>query len=163
MPKIGMRMIKSSLAVLLCFVIYFIRGEGMPFYSAIAAILCMQPYVSNSLKAAETRTVGTIVGGLFGMVVLVLSRKWIPANWDMLYYFIISLCIIPLIYLTVIFKKTQASYITCVVFLSVTVTHVVDVNPYTFALNRILDTLIGIVVSLGVNVCFFPKKENQGS
>ena len=45
-PKIGLRMIKSAVAVFLCFVIYLLRGQhGMPFYSAIAAVLCMQPYV----------------------------------------------------------------------------------------------------------------------
>ena len=43
MPKIGMRIIKSAVAVFICFLIYLIRGEGLPFYSTIAAIMCMQP------------------------------------------------------------------------------------------------------------------------
>ena len=35
LPKIGMRIIKSALGVLLCFVIYFLRGkQATPFYSA---------------------------------------------------------------------------------------------------------------------------------
>ena len=52
-------------------------------------------------------------------------------------------------------------YITCVVFLSVTVAHGIDVSIYEFALNRILDTLIGIVVSLGVNAFHMPKEKNS--
>ena len=39
LPKLGMRIVKSAVAVFLCFVIYMIRGRGVPFYSAIAAVL----------------------------------------------------------------------------------------------------------------------------
>lgn len=65
MPKIGLRIIKSSVAVALCFLVYFLRGQqGTPFYSAIAAVLCMQPDTSNSLKVGWNRTVGTLIGRL---------------------------------------------------------------------------------------------------
>ena len=37
-----MRIWKSALAVLLCFLIDLLRGAGTPFYSAIAALLCMK-------------------------------------------------------------------------------------------------------------------------
>ena len=161
MPKIGMRIIKSAIVVFICFSIYFVRGEGMPFYSAIAGILCMQQYLSNSLKAAGNRTIGTIIGGTFGMVILLVERTFIPEGMPMLQYFLISLSIIPLIYVTILIEKQAVSYIACVVFLSVTVTHGVDVSPFLFAINRVLDTLIGIFVSLGVNSFQLPKKKNS--
>lgn len=161
MPKIGMRIIKSAIAVFICFLISMIRGQGIVFYSAIAAILCMQPYVSNSLKVAKNRIVGTLIGGIFGMIVLIVQRAFIPTNMMVLNYLFISIAIIPLIYITVIVEKPSASYITCVVFLSVTVAHGIDVSIYEFALNRILDTLIGIVVSLGVNAFHMPKEKNS--
>lgn len=63
LPKIGMRIVKSALAVFVCLLIDRLRG-GMPFYAAIAAILCMQPDVANSLKTAANRVIGTLVGGL---------------------------------------------------------------------------------------------------
>ena len=65
LPKIGMRIVKSALAVFVCLLIDRLRG-GMPFYAAIAAILCMQPDVANSLKTAANRVIGTLVGGLAG-------------------------------------------------------------------------------------------------
>ena len=145
MPKIGMRIVKTAIAVFLCFLIDLLRNhQGVPFYSAIAAILCMQPFVSNSVKVAFNRSVGTFIGGLFGMLVLLAERAWLPKGMPILQYLIVSLCIVVLIYLTVVLKKTSASYITCVVFLSVTISHGADVNPYLFAINRIIDTLIGI-------------------
>lgn len=75
MPKIGMRIVKTAIAVFLCFLIDLLRNhQGVPFYSAIAAILCMQPFVSNSVKVAFNRSVGTFIGGLFGMLVLLAER-----------------------------------------------------------------------------------------
>ena len=35
-PKIGMRLIKTAVAVFLCFLVDFFRDGGTPFYSAIA-------------------------------------------------------------------------------------------------------------------------------
>lgn len=162
MPKIGMRILKTFIAVYLCFLIYLLRGEqGSPFYSTIAAILCMQPYVSNSFKVAMNRTLGTFIGGAMGLILLIFERQFIPVEMPALQYFIVSLCIIPLIYFTVTIKKPTASYITCVVFLSITVTHGADVNPLIFTIDRILDTLIGIFVSLGVNAFRLPRRRNR--
>lgn len=156
-----MRIIKSAISVLLCFIMSILRGpQGIPFYSAIAAILCLQPDLSNSKKVASNRIVGTLIGGVCGMLVLLLERRFIPTNIQLLQYLLVSICIIPLIYITVLTKQTGAAYITCVVFMSVTISHGADVNPYLFALNRILDTLIGIFVSLGVNAFHIPRKKN---
>ncbi len=161
MPKIGLRIIKSSVAVFLCFAIYLLRGDGIPFYSAIAAVLCMQPDVPNSRRVALNRTAGTFIGGFFGMVVMLIETQFIPPNLPILKYLLISAIIIPVIYSTVLLKKTTASYIACVVFMSITVSHGLDANPYLFAANRIIDTLIGIFVSLGVNAFHLPKRKNS--
>ncbi len=162
MPKIGMRITKTAVAVFLCFLIDLLRNhQGVPFYSAIAAILCMQPQVSNSVKVALNRSVGTFLGGMAGMLVLLAERAWLPKDMPVLQYLIVSLCIVALIYLTVILKKTTASYITCVVFLSVTISHGADVNPYLFAVNRMIDTLIGIAVSLAVNAARLPRGRDK--
>ncbi|KNZ42619.1 HAD-IIB family hydrolase [Acetobacterium bakii] len=161
MPKIGMRIIKTCIAVYICFLIYLLRGEqGAPFYSAIAAILCMQPYVSNSFKIALNRTVGTFIGGAMGLVFLIVERSLALTSIPALQYLMVSLAIIPLIYITLLIKKPTASYIACVVFLSIAITHGSDVNPALFTMDRILDTLIGIFVSLGVNAFHLPRKKN---
>ena len=49
---------------------------------------------------------------------------------------IISLMIIVVLYTTVLIKKKQASYFSCVVFLSIVVNHVADANPYLFVWNH---------------------------
>ncbi len=155
-----MRIIKSALAVFICFLIYLIRGTGMPFYSAIAAILCMQQGIESTKKVGINRTIGTLIGGAFGVVVLLLERRFIPEAMPSLKYLLTSVTIIPLIYTTILLEKQTASYISCVVFLSVAVNHGTDVIPYAFAISRIIDTLIGIFVALGVNAMRLPKRRN---
>ena len=65
LPRIGMRIFKTMVAVLICLGLSLFRGEhSIPFYSAIATILCMQPYVGNSVKVALNRVVGTMIGAV---------------------------------------------------------------------------------------------------
>ncbi len=49
-------------------------------------------------------------------------------------------------------RKSALTNITCVAFLSVTITHGADSSISSFAFNRILDTLIGVFVSFFINV-----------
>lgn len=54
--------------------------------------------------------------------------------------------------------KTNAAYFSCVVFLSIVMVHIGDSNPYHFVLNRVVDTLIGIAVSMLINACHLPRR-----
>lgn len=160
---IGLRLIKSAIAVWICFMIYFLRGrEGIPFYSAIAAILCMQNYTENSKTVAVNRIIGTMIGAFYGS--LILAIKFMVFNEledNILYYSMLSLAIIPVIHTTVQIKKPQVAYFTCVVFLSIAANHILDEKPFIFVLNRVLDTLIGIIVSLGVNTIKIPTRKQK--
>lgn len=95
------------------------------------------------------------------MLILLLIQRLPIATASFAAYAILSAALIPLMYLTVVFKRTPSTYITCVVFLCITVSHGEDVNPYLFAVNRVVDTLIGIFVSLGVNVLPFMKNKKM--
>lgn len=61
--------------------------------------------------------------------------------------------VVLVLYTTVLFGQKQASYFSCVVFLSIVINHVSDLNPYLFVWNRFLDTMIGICVGVCIN-CF---------
>lgn len=161
MPKIGKRILKSSLAVFCCFLISFFRqSEGIVFYSCIAAVLCIQQDVTNSKKVGFNRIKGTLLGGLAGMLLLYIERSLMLDNL-FIRYTIISIMITPIIYLSVLFKMTSASYISCVVFLSIVISHAADVNPLLFASNRMFDTLIGIFVALIINMTHFPHRHHK--
>lgn len=148
---IGMRVIKTVIAVYLCFLISFLRN-GIPFYSAIAAILCMQNDHSNSFKTGKSRMIGTLIGGAYGFLAIILIDFINIELFNYIHYLILSLFLIPIIYTNVFLKVNSSTYISCVVFFSITVSHGGDITPMYFTLNRIVDTSIGIVVSLIINI-----------
>jgi len=162
-PGIGMRIVKSALAVALCILVNLLRGEeGMVFYSQLAALWCIQMYRNNTISNALQRTVGTIVGALYGLLYLLIYPELAGFSHEVL---IETVCmfvsIVLVIYTTVLFRKNQASYFSCVVFLSIVVNHIGDINPYSFVWNRFLDTMIGIIIGICVNnirICFKPDR-----
>lgn len=160
LPPIGLRIIKSATAVFLCFVVSMLRGDaGFVFYSQLAALWCMQDDIENSKKKAYQRTLGTVIGAIYGLVIIVLFKNLSPGK--MLKAVVVSGMIVVIIYTTVLLKKKQASYFSCVVFLSIVVNHISDQNPYLFVFNRFLDTLIGIIVGVAVNSFSLPRRHNQ--
>lgn len=167
LPSVGLRIIKSAVAVALCYVVQVLRGDnGIVFYSQLSALWCMQAYVSTTRKNAMQRIIGTVIGAVFGLAVLLVSIS-VRTNFDFSkiesYIFnalLISVTLIPVLWTTVALKKKQASYFSCVVFLSIVVIHLSDENPYLFTLNRFLDTMIGIAIGVGVNMFRLPHKTN---
>ncbi len=156
LPKIGMRIIKSAIGVLLCFVIYFIRGkQGTPFYSALAVLWCIQSQNKDTIQNALQRTIGTALGALYGLVFILFMMYVCDLGYGMLHYVVLSLIIIPIIYTTVLLQKKNASYFSCVVYLSIVVNHLADKNPLFFVFDRSLDTLIGIALGLLINIIHF--------
>ncbi len=167
LPPVGMRIIKSAAAVALCYVVQVFRGEnGIVFYSQLSALWCMQAYISTTKQNAMQRIIGTIVGAFFGLAVLLVAisvRTHFAMSENVTYIFngfLISAALIPVLWTTVVLKKKQASYFSCVVFLSIVVIHMTDQNPYLFTWNRFLDTMIGIVIGVGVNLFKLPHKKN---
>jgi len=170
-PRIGMRIIKSAIGVFLCFLIdYFRGGSGIVFYSLLAVLWCIRDYVSETKKFAFQRTVGTVIGAVYGLIFLVGNRMIIDCGLSLesgttfvgsiLYGLVVALFIIALLYTTVVFGQKQASYFSCVVFLSIIINHASDINPYLFVWNRFLDTMIGIIVGVGVNCVSLHRNRN---
>lgn len=163
MPKVGMRIIKSAASVFICYIIYLLPGFNQdPFYAIIAAILCMQPDLHRGSRIGLDRCIGTILGGIIGSLVVFFEHKLFGGVAGYMFEAVSStLIIILLIYITVAFNIKGATAITCIVFLSITLFHSSDINPFIFGLTRIFDTLIGVFVSLFVNYIHFPRKKNK--
>lgn len=158
LPPVGSRIIKSAVGVLLCWCVYLLRGRtGIPFYSMLAALWCIQPYINKTMSMALQRTIGTFIGAAFGLITIVLEIYAFNIYDQPLGFLIVALMIIPVIYTTVLIKRPNASYFSCVVFLSITVIHMTDENPFMFVLNRVLDTFIGIAVGMLVNSARLPR------
>lgn len=173
MPHIGKRMVKTAVAVYLCFCIDLLRnGQGIVLNAVIAAVLCMQQSVHDSREVGWYRIIGTFIGGIAGVIFVLVENPLVPENWLLLHYLLVSLCIIPVIYITVYFRWKSSAQLACVVFLCVAVVQDTGLTPVLFAVNRMLDTIIGVGVAIVVNhtgflvsrekkpKLFFPELEN---
>lgn len=160
LPRIGMRIIKSAIGVFLCYIVNMLRGgNGLVFYSLIAVLWCMQDYVSETKAKAKQRSIGTVLGAVFGLVYIIIDSR-VGHLSNILNGLIVAGYIIALLYVTVLMHKKQASYFSCVVFLSIIVNHIGDANPYLFVWNRFLDTMIGIAIGVFVNCFSLPRDKH---
>ena len=170
--RIGLRNIKTAIAVLICLItnvilVAFLGKETAfnwytPFFAGIAACYSLQSDIQKSLRQAKIRSVGSIIGGILGMCVLLLFETYlsplaIRCGGDslalLLQYFLVALGIIIVIHVTVLTKQTDATFITCLTYLSVTISIRNGGLPVViFAINRILSTLYGVLIAIFVNL-----------
>lgn len=166
-PHIGARIIKSAVGAAICMLIYYVRellpiGSGIPFYSILAVLWCIQPYTTSTITMAKQRTIGTLIGAAYGLAFLLFFELFEDVN-EMTAYLTACAMLVPILYTTVLLNKRNASYFSCVVFLTIAINHGFDENPYLFVFNRVLDTLIGIGVGVLLNIVHHPVKNDENA
>ena len=187
---IGKRIIKTAITLFFIFLIYILllfidRLVGIdsssweapsnmytPFFAGIAAVFATHRDKKSSLKQAKNRSIGTIIGGYYGMFLILIIEFILidsfnlnvnyPILYQLIHYTFVTLAIIPLIVFTVNLKQVDSVFITCLTFLSVTVSMRNGGMPvFQFATNRVLSTLIGVGMSLFVNNYLFNIKHKN--
>ena len=150
---IGMRNIKTALAATLCALLYMPFGRN-PTFACIGAIFGMGSDVGNSWLSGGTRLFGTIIGGVLGMR---LFRGYIcfypeggthPALLAFLF-----VGVVLLILASQFFKWPGAiqpgGVVLCIILFNT------PVDTYiAYSLNRMLDTGVGVILSLLINLIF---------
>ncbi len=151
--RIGARVIKTVVAAFFCAAVGHFRGEPA-FFSVLAAVICMQNTAEKTVTSAVNRTVGTVLGGLLGVGVLFAAKALNLERYMLLYYALLCLLLIPLIELCLAINKPSAVTLACAAFFSITIVHIADIQPLDYALNRVLDTMLGVLTALGINLAF---------
>ncbi len=159
LPGIGQRMIKTAIAVFICLLIYILRGyRGMVIQSTIAAIICMQPYVSDSKRLAVNRIISTVMGGVWGLLYLLLMQMLPALGSNMLVaYLLMALGVVAVLYTCVLMKQADNATLSAIVFLCVIITYPVVETPLQQTFDRLLDTIIGVCVAVFINMVHLPK------
>jgi hydroxymethylpyrimidine pyrophosphatase-like HAD family hydrolase len=160
LPIPGQRILRTMIAVWLCLLVYVLRGrQGEPLYAALAVLQCIQPTTKGMHSVARKRIIGTLVGAVWGLLLLLLEQ-WLFRHgheepW--LHFTLIGLFTGVVLYFTVLLKLQDAAYFSAVVLLVITIKHANDVSPYVYAFNRTLDTVIGVAVAEVVNRLHLPR------
>lgn len=149
-PLAGMRTIKTVISVILSSLfMQFVLGHN-PFFACIGAVVAMERNLSQSIKAAVIRNVGTIVGGLVGIAIGSFTEN----------IFIMAMGLIPLIWVCNAIDKKDSIIPGCIVYFAVFWLNTTD-QAWSYGLTRILGTFIGSLISIGVNALILPQKKSE--
>lgn len=148
MKNIGMRNIKTAFSVFLCIIILRAFHHPFPFYACIAAVITMQSTVHNSFTTGKNRIIGTIIGAICGLLFALIS----PNN-----VFLTSIGIVIVIYFLNLLNRKNSIIIGCVVFLAI-MTNLKEGTPLIYSLSRVIETFMGIFISVLVNFLIFHPK-----
>ncbi|MDE7263309.1 MAG: HAD hydrolase family protein [Anaeroplasmataceae bacterium] len=186
MKKIGLRTIKTAICVFFCLLVFvilklfeFIPGVPddfafswyNPFFAGIATAYSVHASKSASLNQAKNRCVASVIGGGIG-ILLITIYELCGGSWPnlqsvsleslnfILPYLLISVCTILVVVTGVGLHQQQAVFVAILTFLSVTVNPNINVGywQWQFGTNRILSTVIGVLIALGVNLFQFPHR-----
>ena len=139
--KVGMRNIKTAIAVSLSVAISRFFNMEYPFYTAIAAIISMQTTVGESFKVGRNRMLGTMLGAIVGVIFYFIHPSSV---------IIMGIGIMVVIYMCNLLGWNKSVSIAGIVF-CVIMTNLDGRDPVFYALNRIFDTFIGIIIAVLVN------------
>lgn len=147
---IGPRIWKTGIAVALCIFLVKSFDLASPLLAVVAAIITIQPSITKSIVQGGNRVIATIIGGFIGFVIV---------SYFGAHPITVGLAVILAIAISIRLKLQDGIVITAITVAAV----MVDVtgDPKYFALYRLIETLIGIGVGVGVNLVFSPPNTEK--
>ena len=143
-PKIGMRNVKTALAAALCALVYYFLDRN-PTFACIGAIFGMGSSFMQSRLHGGNRFFGTLVGGFIGMGLFAFYMHLFPDGSHR--WFLVPLTFVGVVILIVLCQYIWVGGVVLCILLFNTPTD----TYISYALNRILDTGIGVLTAIFVN------------
>ena len=147
---LGMRNMKTAIAVTVCAFLYFLVDRN-PAFACIGVIFGMGSDMQDSVLNGGNRFFGTLIGGLIGMGLFRFYIIFMPeGGYSMLLLLLAFIGVVLLILASQLFHWVGAvqpgGVVLCIILFST------PVETYiSYSLNRMLDTGIGVAVALLVN------------
>ena len=152
--RIGMRNIKTAISATLCALVYLLIDRD-PTFACIGAVFGTGSDMENSWLNGGNRLFGTIIGGFIGMLFYHIYIKIYPDGdpQRLLMLLFLFIGVVILIIACQFFKWPggiqPGGVILCIILFTKS-----GENYIPYSLNRMLDTGIGVVVALLINLLF---------
>lgn len=147
---IGLRTIKTVIAVLITVILMFYIFKTTPFFACIGAVVAIERSRSRSINAIIIRNVGTLIGGLVGVL---FTRIWDNPVF-------LAMGILPYIYISNLTGKKDSIVPGAIVYFAVVFMNTVD-TAAGYGFKRITETFIGTLIGLLVNFLIFPPRTEE--
>jgi len=167
--RIGMRVVKTAVAVGICLLFALIFGgiESI-LITAVAAIVTIRTTQEETIVSGMFRIFGTIIGAIFGCLIVVISI-YLPYYNDGLFVIVIPVMLLLNLYICNMLRLQDSCSISCVVTILIATQIAPLFDPMddalNFALLRVRDTFVGVIVATLINLIpyqisqkFFKKK-----
>ncbi|MDR3766051.1 MAG: aromatic acid exporter family protein [Butyricicoccus sp.] len=143
---LGLRTAKTALAVTLALTAAELVHSTMPIFSAIGAISAMSRTLGDALTACLTQLAGCVCGCVIGLLFLLVFPHMAPP--------LIGVGIVLVILLGIRLKIHFAIPLSCIVFVCICLN--TTSGPLYYAASRFLDTSLGLLIALAVNMLIKP-------
>lgn len=141
--RIGLRSIKTAVAVMIGLYLSYIFKLYTPLYTSIACVTSMQSSVYDSVKDVTKRGFTAVFGVTLGYLLSKLTEN--P-------YLEILVCgfgVLLILFLLKQFKLNRMASLSCIVFMA---SYFSKIDKFQYGLNRVIGTIIGMLVGLIVNL-----------
>ena len=160
LPSVGMRTIKTAVAVMLSYLVFVpfglfyreelggVLGQMGPLYACIACVVCMQSSLGQSVQSGISRLMGVAVGGVLGVLALVPGAV---ASHTLARAVVLGVVCVAGIWLCLLLNRPAACTMACVVPCIILVNNMMGAERFFYAAARIIETVVGVVIALAVN------------
>ncbi|MEF9935172.1 MAG: aromatic acid exporter family protein [Clostridium sp.] len=145
--KIGVRNIKTAIAVFISILLSNAFELPSPFLAGINALMMMEASVVGSLRAGKGQILGTLFGAALGFSFVLIDHGNV---------YLAAIGVILIISLCNRLKWDPYIATSGIIFISILFGPINSTNALTFTLNSVFGTMIGIVVAIGVNFLVAP-------
>ena len=157
--KVGKRNIKTALAAAICAFVYYFFDRS-PAFACIGAIFGMGRDWEDSKLNGGNRFFGTIIGGLIGLVLFRFYLIFYPHGGHTLLLtvlvFVGTVILVLLCQMFWVGGVQPGGVVLCIILFNT------PVDTYvSYALNRMFDTGIGVLVALLINRLLPPKNYSK--
>jgi len=149
---VGMRTFKTALATAFCALVYYFVGRS-PAFACIGVIFGMGVNMEDAQKNGGNRLFGTIIGGVVGVILFRLYLVFVPDGHHTL--LLVPLTFIGTVLLILLCQQfwvggvQPGGVVLCILLFNTPAATYID-----YAMNRIFDTAIGVMIALAVSYLF---------
>ncbi len=157
-PGFGQRGVKTAMATMLCALLYALIDRN-PTFACIGVIFGMGANLKDSILNGGNRLIGTIIGGMLGMGLFTFYIYVCGAEDEIILLPLLFVGTLLLVSASLIFKWPGAVQPGGVVLCIILYNTPVDVYV-SYSVNRMVDTAIGVMFAIFVNVVFSRERVN---
>lgn len=156
--RLGMRTIKSALAVFLCILFFHVTDRGLPMIAALSAVFSLRQDLTTTVSFGRSRIIGNSIGGFLGIIYFLVKNYF---HND----FLVELFLLPVLVVIVIVVSdginNNSGIISAIATLLLIALSVPQGESSLYAIQRVLDTFIGTFIAIGINFFLRPPETEK--